>query len=233
MAQTSADDQIRFCRVAWACWLSLGGLLSGALSLPAAESPEQCRDFRILVDGKERGTFHMKIRQDADGTEVMAGEADLLLNYIVYRYRYTSRGAEKWKDGRLLHLENVANYNGSQYTVKAVALKNELNLSVNGEERRVNPEVWPTSYWRLPNPKFRNRDVPLLDTDKGRDLKAELQYVGLKPLNLEGRVQQCAHYRVRGGVQVDLWYDGQDRLVRQESLESGHRTVLELTQIQN
>jgi hypothetical protein len=36
---------------------------------------------------------------------------------------------------------------------------------------------------------------------------------------------------VRGGVQVDVWYDQNERLVHQESLEDGHRTVLEITGI--
>jgi hypothetical protein len=42
---------------------------------------------------------------------------------------------------------------------------------------------------------------------------------------------QCAHWRVAGGAQVDLWYDGFDRLVREESLEDGHKTLLELIQV--
>jgi hypothetical protein len=32
-------------------------------------------------------------------------------------------------------------------------------------------------------------------------------------------------------VQVDLWYDGQQRLVREISVEDGHHIVIELARI--
>jgi len=46
-----------------------------------------------------------------------------------------------------------------------------------------------------------------------------------------GQSVSAAHYRLVGDVKVDLWYDAQDRMLRQDSLEDGHRTVLELTRI--
>ena len=36
------------------------------------------------------------------------------------------------------------------------------------------------------------------------------------------------HYRITGKVNVDLWYDGSERLVRQEWIEQGHKTIVEL-----
>ena len=47
-----------------------------------------------------------------------------------------------------------------------------------------------------------------------------------------GQAVECAHYRVSGGAQADLWFDANERLVRQDSIEDGHRTVLELTRLQ-
>src|SRR5207249_2066538 len=104
-----------------------------------------------------------------------------------------------------------------------------LRVTVNGTERVTRPDVWTTTYWRLADAKFRNQDVPLLDGDTGRDLTAKLQYVDTVPLNVDGQQQQCVHYRLTGQVQVELWYDSQEHLVRQESLEDGHRSVLELS----
>ena len=80
--------------------------------------------------------------------------------------------------------------------------------------------------------KFRNRGVPLLDADTGKEIAANLQHVGTSQINVNGSAQNCAHYRVTGrGVQADLWYDSQERLVRQESIEDGHKTLLELSRI--
>jgi hypothetical protein len=46
-----------------------------------------------------------------------------------------------------------------------------------------------------------------------------------------GQVQNVNHYRLSGKVAVDVWYDGSERLVRQEWVEEGHRTVLELARV--
>ena len=88
-----------------------------------------------------------------------------------------------------------------------------------------------STYWRLPAAKFRNQNVPLIDADTGKDIAATLRFVGMENTPVAGQTVQCAHWRVTGGVQVDCWYDGFDRLVRQESVEDGHKTQLELIQV--
>jgi hypothetical protein len=72
--------------------------------------------------------------------------------------------------------------------------------------------------------------VALLDCDTGKDLRGNLRYVGMEPLLVGGQTQNCVHYQIRE-VHVDVWYDAQKRLVRQASLDDGHRVLLELTRI--
>lgn len=202
----------------------------------AADGPAaglQTREFSILVDGKERGKSQMSISRRPDGTEVMSGRAEVRIKYLVYTYQYSSRATETWKDGRLQQLENSANYGGKEYVVNAVATEEGLSVKVNGQERTARPDVWVTSYWKLPDRKYRNQSLPLLNGDTGRDIRGALERVGSEKINVAGKPQQAERYRVKGDVQVDLWYDDQERLVRQESLESGHRTVLELARIRN
>ena len=55
-----------------------------------------------------------------------------------------------------------------------------------------------------------------------------MTYVGQEQLNIAGRAQNVMHYKLVGKANVDLWYDGSDRLVRQEWTEDGHKTLLEL-----
>lgn len=196
-----------------------------------AASGLQTREFSIIVDGKERGKSQMSISRRPDGTEVMSGRAEVRIKYLVYTYQYSSRATETWKDGRLQQLENSANYGGKEYVVNAVATEDGLNVKVNGQERTARPDVWVTSYWKLPDPKYRNQSLPLLNGDTGRDIRGALERVGTEKITVAGKPQQAERYRVKGDVQVDLWYDQQERLVRQESLESGHRTVLELARI--
>ena len=218
----------------WTVRAAMGLVGMGVLMLTAGSSPAQAadtetRDFTISVDGRHAGFYRMTLRQQADGSIAMTGDADVRVSYLVYRYRYQYQGTEVWKDGRLLQLRSKSNDNGAAYQVDARAEGDDLRVRVNGVERTTRWDVWTTTYWRLPPPKYRNQAVPLLDADTGKDIAAVLQYRGEQQIAVAGRLMNCAHYHVGGGgLAVDLWYDSQERLVRQVSVENGsHQTVLE------
>ncbi len=53
-------------------------------------------------------------------------------------------------------------------------------------------------------------------------------------MSVSGKPHRCQHFRVTGeNLLVDLWYDSDGRLVRQESMEDGHRTVLDLLSVRS
>jgi Family of unknown function (DUF6134) len=189
------------------------------------------RDFAIVVDGKRAGSYHMEITRRDDGVSVMSGQADVRVSYLVYRYIYRYRGIEFWKDGRLQRLDSSCNDNGKSFTVNAAAGNEAVTVRVNGREHNCPAEAWTTTYWRLPDAKLRNQQITLLDSDSGRVLSATLQYVGPTELNVAGMRQTCSRYRVSGDIGADLWYDDQERLVREDTIEDGHRTVVELVRI--
>lgn len=214
-------------------WISLV-LLAAAWSSARAADIEQ-RDYTITVDGKRGGQYRMTVTRQNDGSTSMVGAADIRLSYLgglkVYKYSY--RGTETWgKDGRLLRLESNSDDDGKRFAVQAAAEGTGLRVKCNGQERTTRGDVWVTTYWRLPGAGQRNQAVALLDADTGRDIAARLQYVGPAQVNVAGQMQNMAHWRLTGGVQVELWYDGSERLVRQEWVEDGHRTLLELAQMQ-
>jgi hypothetical protein len=206
---------------------STGLLLAGAGRAQEVEH----RAYAILVDGKRAGDYHMAITRRDDGVSVMSGHADVRVSYLVYRYTYRYRGVESWKDGRLLHLESSCNDNGKAFSVNAAAEGDALNVQVNGRQHACPLEAWTTTYWRLPDKKHRNQQVTLLDCDSGRVLNATLQYVGPSELQIAGARWTCARYRLNGDINADLWYDDQERLVREDTIEDGHRTVIELAHI--
>jgi len=212
-------------------WLCLGVL--GLAPTLATAADAEVRDFVIWVDGKRAGEYHMTIQRQDDGTATMTGQGDVRLSFLggLKTYTYSYRGSETWKDGRLVSFTSTSNDDGKQLTVSATAEGNGLRVKGSGGERLSRGDVWLTTYWRLPAANHRNGAVPLLDADTGRDINAVLQYVGVSPLNVAGAVQNFGHYRLTGGVQVELWYDGSERLVRQEWVEDGHKTVLELLRV--
>jgi hypothetical protein len=198
----------------------------------AAAADSEVRDFVSYVDGRRAGTYQMTITTQDDGTVSMTGAADINLRVLLMRYTYSYRGTEVWKGGRLLQLQSRSTDNGKPYEVLAVADANGLRLRVNRQESRAPADAWLTTYWRLPDANARNRVQNLVDADTGRVLTATLQYVGASQISVGGQLQNCAHYRLSGGVQVDLWYDANDRLVRQEWVEDNHKAVLEVARVQ-
>jgi hypothetical protein len=203
-----------------------------ASPLSLAEEVET-RDFAVMVDNKNAGAYRMTISRQEDGTVTMAAHAEVKLSYLVYTYKYCFQGSEVWKDGQLQQLKSITNDDGKKFNVTANLLGSDLRLTVNGNERWTRPDVWTTTYWQLAPPKFRGEQVPLLDADCGNEITGTLSYVGSDVLNLLGRAQNCAHYKLTGGrLQVQLWYDAQQRMVRQESIEDGHKTILELAHLE-
>jgi hypothetical protein len=206
-------------------------LVLAALSRAGAADAE-VRQFNNYIGGKYAGDYRMTITGQDDGTVTMDGVAKADIRILLVRYTYSYRGREVWKDGRLLRFDSSCNDNGKAFTVTAVAEPTGLRVTVNNRQRVSPLNAWVTTYWRLPEAASRGSELPLLDADSDRDLKGTLQYVGESQVPIAGQLQNCTHYRVTGDVQVDLWYDASERLVRQEWVEQNQRVVLQLAKVE-
>lgn len=210
---------------------SVRALLVGAFWLvviAAGRAGVETRAFTILVDGKSAGACRLTF-DDNSGTT--SGRAAVQVHHVLGTYRYHFDGAEVWKDGRLQQLHSDTNDNGKKCTIEATAGPTGLRVVANGRTSVMRTQAWPTTYWRLPSADLRDQPLTLLDTDTGNALAARLQVVGPARLIVSGQTIDCTHYRVTGQAEADLWYDTQDRLVRQETLEDGHRTILVLKEL--
>jgi hypothetical protein len=219
-------------RVRWAAALAvgLGALLAGAPRAAAADT--EVRDFNVVVDGSRAGDYHMTIRRQDDGTVTMTNASEVRVKLLgVSFYSYAYRGTEVWKDGRLQRLESSGQENGKPFAVAAVPAGNGLRVTFNGQEHVSRPDVWTMTYWLLPVAGQRNHALPLLGCDNGQGADGFLQYLGTERRSVAGQEQDCTHYRVTGSTPHDIWYDGQERMVRQEWVVDGHRTLLELTRV--
>jgi len=197
----------------------------------AAGADSEGRDFAVNVDGKRAGDYGVTIQGRDDGILTITCQATVKVTVLgITAYKYSYSGMEVWKGHRLQRLETTCDDDGKQYAVAARAEGNGLVVRVNGEEHKTRGDVWLTSYLRLPEAPRRNQTLPLLDADSGRDLNGTLKGMGTEAISVAGASQSCSHYRmsVAGGNEVDLWYDAQERLVREEYVEDGHRVVYEL-----
>ncbi|MFL5240751.1 MAG: DUF6134 family protein [Gemmataceae bacterium] len=198
---------------------------------PANAQEKQTREFAVTIDGKAAGFNTMTISTDKLGRQIMSSQAKININYLLASYKYSYFGTEVWKDGRLQGFSSTSDDDGKRFTVTIVPDKNGLRVTFNKKERTTGPDVWLTTYWRLPDPKLLAKDgkVELVDADTGKQLAAKLQTVPGGKVAVAGKT--CARYRLTGEVKADLWYDEQNRLARQEFDEDGHHVVLTLKAI--
>jgi hypothetical protein len=153
------------------------------------------------------------------------------VRYLLINYRYTYRGTEVWKAGQLQRFDAASEENGKKHSVAALAAEKSLRVTADGVSRSVRPDVWPTTYWRMPATKI-DQTVVLLDADTGEAQPARIDSVDPTRLTVAGTAMDCTRLHVAGPTPADLWYDVRGRLVGQETVEDGHKTVLSLREIQ-
>jgi hypothetical protein len=207
-------------------------VLLAALTLASGRAAAQTevRDFSIDVDGTSSGQYLMTITRQGDGTLSMQAQASLTVKALVFTYRYSFQGVEHWRDGKLYQMKTSCNDDGTKYELSAQAEAQGIRLRVNGKERMCPGDVWTTSYWLLADKRFHNQNVNLLDADTGKEYLGKLQDMGVTQVNVGGQMQNVRHFRTTGGPTspVELYYDGDHRLVRQEFTEQGKRIVFSL-----
>ncbi len=218
------------CRSVLVC---LVGVLSFACrATPARATDTEQREFSVYVDGKEAGSSRMTLVQQDDGSAYMTASLDVKFRQLFVEYTLKIETKEWWKGGRLIGMETKSTENGKRSEVVVASDNNQLRMRINGQERAVNPDTWPNSFWKLPDAKFHNNKVPILEADNGKEVVCDLKYIDTQQLKVGNQLQDCFHFRVSGGsAPIDVWFDRYHRLVRQEFTESGHKTIVQLVNV--
>ncbi|QVL34683.1 hypothetical protein KIH39_12470 [Telmatocola sphagniphila] len=183
------------------------------------------RVYNIFADKKPAGTLKLVIEERADGVETAAFAVAVKVKYLLKEYNYSLRGYEVWKKDKLLKVETQTDDDGKKMTLKVEAEKEGLIVTTDGKQGLLKADAWTTTYWKMPA-----GERVLMDADTGKILDAKWEKVGVETLTLMGRQVVCNHWRVTGAVKAELWFDGSDRMVRQETVESGIRMITELSQ---
>ncbi|HVX10648.1 MAG TPA: DUF6134 family protein [Pirellulales bacterium] len=205
------------------CWL-------GVPAYGQATVSEEVREFEILVKDKPAGKSTLRISDLADGTTNVVSEVHVKLNYLVFVYRYDFSGQEKWRGARLLSSENRATDDGKKFDASAKLEADRYRIEANGRARGEPVIDMTTDYWRAPEMN-ESRRLTLMNADRGTIHTVRVERLAPETLTLGMQQVNCSHYRFTGDVQAELWYDGQNRLVRQKSVEDGYPTELRLTRL--
>jgi hypothetical protein len=213
-----------------ACFAGLLALF--ALPCVACADDTETREFSVFVDGKEAGMSRMTILQKDDGSAYLSANVDVKFRHLILDYTLKLETQEWWKNGRLVGMKTTGNDNGKKVDVSLVADNNAIRMRVNGKDLQIRPDVWTTTYWKLADARFHNKQVPILEADTGKEYNCELKFVGNEKLKVGPQLQDCYHFLVAAAPgPVDLWYDRYHRLVRVEFTESGHKTIVQLVNV--
>jgi hypothetical protein len=198
------------------------------MALAAPALADDNRTFQVYVDGKPAGQYVVKVTEK-DGAAECTVSARVKFRTLIGSYRYSLDSQESWKDGKLAALRSSANDDGTKHEVSLTTDEKTATLTVDGKAvKGGRGVVWPTTYWKLPPAAGA---VTLLDSDTGKLIAAKLEKAGVENVKVLGKEQAATKYRLTGGVDVTLWYDAGGRLVRESFVESGYRTVLELSEM--
>jgi Family of unknown function (DUF6134) len=207
---------------AWSC---------AAVSHAAERTAGEVREYELICQGKPAGDVVTNIVDTSDGLTTASTDTVLTIDFIVYTYRYEFHGREVWRGDRIASVDNRAVDGRTKLSLSARIDSLGSTIEVPGNTTTSGPVVaMTTNYWHAPA-GAKGSAVLLLDADLGVLHNARIEDVTSEQIPVAGRVEHCTHYRLRGGLTADLWFDDQSRLVCQKSIEDGYPVELRLTRL--
>jgi hypothetical protein len=195
---------------------------------------DELRMYDVVVKQKPVGKVSIQISQTPDGRIVSTTNTAVDAEFFLIKYHYEYHGREIWLSDRLMRLDSRANDDGKQLAVSVAVDSNGSRIDVKGKPARSGPIFAMTSnYWRLPDARLTAGNFSIIDSDTGAVFTVRIQRVGSDSVDVDGKRIACEHYRVSGDTAAELWFDHENRLVRQQTVEQGYATELRLVRIRN
>ena len=179
-------------------------------ALPPPSQASQELTFDVLMDGSRIGTHAVTLWNMGDTTYV---DIDIALKVglgpIVF-YRYEQKNRAVWKEGALLSFVSDTNDDGDRFAVVAKREDRGLSVAVNESDPALRADWFPTTYWDK-RTVYQDR---LLATRDGEVLDVETKSAGFETVEIKGVPVRAEKFEMRGDLNVDLWYDENDRWVK-------------------
>lgn len=217
-------------------WIFLVAMLGSWVISPcpstANEPMREVREYNVLVDDREAGSYELDIATREDGTVQVTAKAQIKITFFkVYTYNYGLTANESWQDGKLVTLQSKSDDDGKQFQVRADFREVPGQVMVNDKKRKSDQAAWTTTFWQLPPKDVIGGKFLLLDADTGEPLEAIATAPKIESIDIGGRTRECIHIRITQPRVIDLWFDGKKRLVRQLSTEDGHPTEIRIRKL--
>ncbi len=197
----------------------LGPERAAFASLPEAHS------FTLLRDGAPIGSHTIAFSRDGEDLIVKIDiRIDVkVLGITFFRYRHENR--EVWRNDRLVSIRTRTDDDGTRMGIDGRQEDGRFVVTTIAGERHVYPaDVVPTSYW---NPRTRLQSV-LLNSQDGAPLRVTVTPDGREAVASDrGNIPDARKFVVAGELNLNLWYDDRDRLVKLNFYPPNDKTLID------
>jgi hypothetical protein len=176
--------------------------------------------FDIFRNGEKTGTHSVDVTTQGD-TTIARIAIDMAGRVGPFSYSYKHRCTETWRADKLVALDCSDEERGKPMKRVRAALnaQGQLAVTANGVvSATVSNSALPSSWWR----ESLVRQSQIINTRTGKLAPLRVQRIGDESVSgLSGDTTRATHYRLRGTVNADIWYDQQGRWTKMRFRLSG------------
>ncbi|GIU66208.1 DUF6134 family protein [Candidatus Phycosocius spiralis] len=175
-------------------------------------------EFEILMNGKPVGRHSVSVSRANDLTTVRIA-VDMAGKIGPIGFTYSHRCEETWRGQQLTSLDCTDKENRTIKSVEAKFSGDQLVVNGSGFKGKAPTGIVPSSWWR----RSTVNQARLLDSRDGKLSRVNVDRIGSDIVLINGNAVQTNHYRLRGTVNKDIWYDNAGRWVRTAFKIAGQR----------
>lgn len=195
--------------------LSRRGFVTGSACLAAAGSawaqvplPDSALKFKLVREGSEIGRHQVTFTPAQDNLTVTTNIDIVVKMGFITLYRFGQQVVERWVGGQFGSADVTTNDDGTKLMVSVQRDGDHLLIDSSKRGRLNAPaNAMLATYW--------NRavmDGPIIGTQDGRVLAPHVTARDWEPVSVApGKQIDARHYVLTGDLEVDLWYDHDDR----------------------
>jgi hypothetical protein len=202
-------------------------LLIALLLAAPASAAAGAWNFRVLLDGRDIGRHRYELTHRDDGLELRSeARFDVRLLFIS-AYRYQHEAVERWADGCLRSLQSETITNGERVAVTARGSGGDLTVERPSGRDVHRGCVQSFAYWdrRIFDARA------LLNSQTGELMPVQVVRLGEETVTVHGQDLRAERHRIRGsGLEIDLWYAGEQWVALEALTQGGRRLRYELAE---
>lgn len=168
-------------------------------------------DFTVLRKGKPFGQHVLTFDKDADGTLNVRTEVDLAVKFGPFTvFRYDLESTEVWRDGKLVEVNSKTNNNGKDRSVELTRKGDQFLIDSTKFDGTISANTIPSTHWNI----AQVMGSQILSTETGEIIPATIENLGREIVTVDGQTVEATRYRMDAEIDVDLWYDDNQRWVK-------------------